>query len=133
MQRSAFTASRCGVTPANPRTFEPSNLRTFEPSNLRTLEPSNPRTLEPLTLPFVSRFSRQAGIVDGHSHRKVIEALPIGRRTVSARRFGRAQRQSEQLVHSVIEVTSDTGASCASGFGFQIEHLPYQAGLPEEA
>ena len=40
---------------------------------------------------------------------------------------------AQHLVHRVVEEAADAGTSHSSGFGFQIQHLPDRATLPEQA
>src|SRR5688500_178406 len=41
--------------------------------------------------------------------------------------------EAEHLVYRVVEEAADAGRAHAGGFGFEIEHLPNEARLPEEA
>src|SRR5688500_607541 len=41
--------------------------------------------------------------------------------------------QAEHLVHRVVEEAADAGRAHAGGFGFEVEHLSEESGLPEEA
>src|SRR5438046_893852 len=64
--------------------------------------------------------SRQETALDGATHREVVEALPVVR------------RDAEHLVNGIIEVAADPGRTNARLFSFEVQHLAYETGLPEE-
>ena len=45
----------------------------------------------------------------------------------------RAVSEPKHFMHWLVEVTADTCTTHAGSFGFQIEHLTYHAGFPEQA
>ena len=51
----------------------------------------------------------------------MVEALPV------------ARRDAEHLVNGIIEVAADPGRTNARLFSFEVQHLAYETGLPEES
>src|SRR5262249_7447829 len=72
-------------------------------------------------LPRVPRLCREPRVFDRDSDREVIQALE----GVIAK--------AEDVVHGIVVETADAGAACASGFGFEIEHLSHDPRFPEQA
>src|SRR4051812_17570413 len=68
----------------------------------------------------VGRQRAKASVLDGATHREMVEALPIGR------------RDTEHFVHRIIEVAADPGRTNARLFGLEVEHLAHETGLPEK-
>ena len=62
----------------------------------------------------------QARVRHSLSNREMVKTLPS------------AVLNTEQIVHRVIEVTTDTRTLNACRFRFQIEHMAQHAGLPEQ-
>src|SRR6266436_590012 len=63
---------------------------------------------------------REPFVLDGATYREVVEALPV------------ARRDAEHLVNGIIEVATDPGRTNARRFSFEVQHLAYETGLPEE-
>src|ERR1035437_619992 len=68
----------------------------------------------------VRRQRGKASVLNWATHSEVVEALPI------------ARRDAEHLVNRIIEVAADPGRTNARLFRLEVQHLTYEAGLPEE-
>src|SRR5450631_183479 len=72
-------------------------------------------------LPRVVRRQRgKASVLDWATHCEMVEALPV------------ARRDAEHLVNRIIEVAADSGRTNARLLRLEVQHLTYEAGLPEE-
>src|ERR1019366_6092670 len=87
-----------------------------------------PQTIDPIRMsgcsscfPQAIRRQRgQASVLDWATHSEMVEALPI------------ARRDAEPLVNRIIEVAADPGRTNPRLFRLEVQHLTYEAGLPEE-
>jgi len=69
---------------------------------------------------FIGWKSLQATVRHPFSNREMVKTLPS------------AVLNTEQIVHGIIEVTTDTRTLNACRFRFEIEHMAQHAGLPEQ-
>src|SRR6266700_1980135 len=68
----------------------------------------------------VSGQRGKTSVLDWATHSEMVEALPS------------ARRDAEHLVNRIIEVAADPGRTNARLFRLEVQHLTYEAGLPEE-